>query len=414
MNRYLFIKFLYRIWEFFFQIFFRYNFFLKICNYFFVKKNLYHPNKQTFLCIGRDRFNDDIGVLLENKKRKFNYFILSNGFTRFQQAHVPKKFQEQTFYQSEITSSDISGLIHYADQTILPLLKYNLVGVISANFDYWQDHSFKIICKKYGLKFNVLSRENPVIPSVIDFVSSRYKRYNYKFQGNKIMVAGEVSKAVLIKSQISTSNSIISTGLPRFDKYLLSLNKMDTFNEKKLIVLFSFRQGYLFDNHFDNVLNDFVDLSVRYKKYNFVIKAKDFQDFVIIKKQLKKLKSKNINVTFTREIIKILSNALVAINFNSLSVIDCLLCKIPVIIINPIKCDQKKLMFTEKEDSNILYFISKDKNLETVFKEIISTKYDFNKLEVIKFVNKFIDFDLKLTSAIKVESVLMDSLNNND
>ncbi|NBT59117.1 hypothetical protein EBT16_10075, partial [bacterium] len=95
----------------------------------------------TFLCLFRESFIKDIEEL--RKRTELNLPVIMGGFTRLQMGWVPSKMQIQTFYQKyqgpgRESAMDKSRV--FAKHLIeLVNKRIKIDGVLSANFDYWQD-----------------------------------------------------------------------------------------------------------------------------------------------------------------------------------------------------------------------------------------------------------------------------------
>jgi len=284
------------------------------------------------LCLYRESFIKDITEL--RKRTALNYPIVMGGFTRFQKAWLAPNMQEQTFYQKHLApnSKGIKQSVIYARHLISLVekkQKKSIDGVLSANFDYWQDAAFKIVCKDQEIPFLVLSREHPIIPQVCDFVIDRYKQADYHFSGTAIAVAGKSTKEVIIKSEtICLPEQVFITGLPRYDAWL-DVDTSGEVGKRPLITLLTFTKGYYADQTFLDVLQLFCEAAEYHSKTDvkFLVKTKDAADTQMVKHIVDKYKLDNLRCDHEVGLFEVLPKSRMVINYNSLSLVEAVMAK---------------------------------------------------------------------------------------
>jgi hypothetical protein len=352
---------------------------------------------KTVLCLYRESFVKDIAEL--RKRGHINYPIVTGGFTRFQMVWLPKSMQIQTFYQSKDHDGDSfkNGTL-YAEHLIrLVQRKYPVHAILSANFDYWQDKSFKTVCKQQKIPFLVLSREHPVIPKVCDTVGDWYRRSQYQFNGTAIAVAGRSTKDVILKAEtICSSEQVFITGLPRYDAW----KDVDTnlpFQDRPFITLLTFTRGYYADQTFEEILNLFIKAAKNNidSGLTFLIKTKDAADTHYIQKMISSDKLKNLECSHESDLFDVLPKSRLVINYNSLSLIEAVMARASIVIPAWGDCEStgEQAMYAADNPkiAKIVKFAkSPEQLLETISASVLN-QIQLNKAEGIdEFVSEFI------------------------
>lgn len=354
-------------------------------------------NKQkSVVCLYRESFIKDIHQL--RKRTEYNYPIVMAGFTRFQQSWTPKEMQEQTYYQS--MESNYKAALLKSDiyaETLLRLIsrKVEIGAVLSANIDYWQDGGFKRVCRKQKIPFIVLSREHPVIPSVCDWVTERYKEAEFFYTGQGVAVAGESSKKVILGANAVSDESIISiTGLPRFDAWReVSVDK--PLNERKTITLLTFTHGYGADKTFEEVLISFCLAAERDKQFRFLVKTKDEMDTVKVTRLVKKLGVSRVEITHEESLYEVLPQSYLVIGYNSLSLLEAAIARTNICIPAWGECleDGENVMYRSSSInvSNCVSYLRKREDLEQLLTQgLESDGFNWDEDAISAFIGEFV------------------------
>lgn len=282
-----------------------------------------------FLVIARPSFDKDIDALA--KHTDFGFVIIQRGYTRFQKVFLVSDRCSQTYYQKSQRpfSNDGDPQAEFADELLRQANKHrDISGVLSANIDYWQDVGLKYQCKRRGLMFGVICRENAVIPEVVSENYKRYKESAYKFDGDFVVMAGEKSAEMFRSAGAVDDSSIYTTGLPRYDVWHNAVSQP----HPDLITLLTFTQGYGADQTFKEVLTIFLQLATSKSSNNvtFLIKTKDAEDTRLVQSMISEPLSANVLVSDKISMVEALSRSRGVVGYNSLSIIDALLsgCKI--------------------------------------------------------------------------------------
>ncbi|SSW69714.1 hypothetical protein AVE30378_03679 [Achromobacter veterisilvae] len=286
---------------------------------------------RTVLCLSRESFVKDVAEL--RKRSSFNYPMVMGGFTRFQMVWTPASMQIQTFYQRHVADNPraLRQSVAYARHLVrLVSRKRPVNAILSANFDYWQDNGFKQVAKELAIPFLVLSREHPIIPKVCTEVIRWYRESEYRFEGSAIAVAGRSTRDVTMAvGTICRPDQITITGLPRYDAW----QDVDTslpINDRPLITLLTFTEGYYADSTFKEVLQLFCEAAVVHggAGVEFVIKTKDVGDTVAVHKMMAKMNLHSAaRCDHELNLFDVLPKSRLVINYNSLSLVEAVMAR---------------------------------------------------------------------------------------
>jgi len=353
---------------------------------------------QTILCLYRESFIKDITEL--RKRTELNYPIVMGGFTRFQKVWFPIKVQEQTFYQKHIDESGkgFEKGCKYAKCLIQLVSKRSSVdGVLSANFDYWQDAVFKKVCKDLNIPFLVLSREHPIIPKVCKYVIERYLQADYRFEGTAIAVAGRSTKNVITEvKSICSDEQVVITGLPRYDAWL-DVDTSSSMEKRQFITLLTFTKGYYADQTFMEVLNLFCEAAARHSKSTliFLVKTKDAADTEVVKKIAAKHELSNLQCGHESALFDVLPKSRLVINYNSLSLVEAVMARSWIAIPAWGQCKDKGEEAMYSVDSSkvtkVVNFMSSPNALvETIAASVMGQLQLMNDEDIHDFVGEYL------------------------
>ncbi|WP_152980046.1 hypothetical protein [Mesorhizobium sp. 1M-11] len=288
------------------------------------------------LCLSRESFIKDIREL--RRRTEFSYALITAGFTRFQMSWTPAPMQIQTFYQKYDGPGKTEALTkstQYALQLIrLAGKKSQVRAVLSANFDYWQDAGFKQACKILNIPFIVLSREHPIIPKTCDIVESWYRNSGYHFDGAAIAVAGPSTELVLRKvGTVCRRDQVVITGLPRFDAWR-DVDTSKPMQQRPLITLLTFTEGYFADTTFVDVLHAFsaAAKSHRDSPIQFLVKTKDLDDTMKVRALLGSDSAGNLVCDHEIDLFSALPNSRLVIGYNSLSLVEAAMARSNIVL----------------------------------------------------------------------------------
>jgi hypothetical protein len=204
---------------------------------------------------------------------------------------------------------------------------------VTANIDYYQDHAFKVACKKEDIPVIVLQKEFPVTNRVAAKFAEHYKGWNPN--ANVVAVAGDRAKKCLAKCGVADYSDLVVTGFPRLDRYK-SIDCASANRKKLNFVVLSFRSGYgeKSESSFFNLVAAISKLVN--SESELLIKAKNKLDRKIILNWLREnvdcSKRWNIYVSSEIPLYDAFCWSSLIIGYNSLSTVEALLTRRPIII----------------------------------------------------------------------------------
>jgi hypothetical protein len=293
------------------------------------------PGCPVVLCLDRALFRKDVAVL--RKRTPFSYVDVSaKRLKRFQERWVAPKWRLQTYFTGylEGPQSSVKPLLEQFGIAFLQAAsrRHPIAGVLSGNFDYWQDDALKIACHCLGIPFFVLCRENYVWEAGVDYMKDRIADSKYRFLGAGVAVASEATNRSLSGSGGFDDGVLTITGFPRFDEWV-GLAAVPT-SERRTITLFSFADPlYLAPQTFAEVLEAFVGIAERYgDRLDFVIKMKKPNEVDELIGRFPQVKGKPIRITADPSVIDLARRSRAIIGFNSLVILESLLTEVPIVV----------------------------------------------------------------------------------
>ena len=264
--------------------------------------------------------------------------VISNSIlAAVQSVWIPESARVQSFYYQYLPKNSKEWLkCDIFCKTIIDLLNkaVNIKGILTANFDYWQDASFRSICQNNELLFIVLRRENELTNKAINRTKKRYENVEIGVV-DLMLVFSERCKGVM-KSIISEKiffKNIIVTGPPRLDN-TLSLSSTNK-SKKKNIVIFSYINGRYCDDerNFWEVLKLVYDF-VNKNKLKLVIKCKSNADLISIKENVMEIfpDISSIEWELGKKTCEVIEDSVCAIGYNSTVLCELLTTQINIII----------------------------------------------------------------------------------
>lgn len=419
-----------------FPIFF--SFIYAIIFLFFLKEISKKKNyKKKILVLNKDRFWNDLEELDKSSELLFIYFekekisLLTEPFVKtIRNKIIPATwnyYKDSEFFNKYLNLH--SKFIFY----FLKFLKFfiNLDLIITPSLWYLQDKAFERGSNFLNMKFIYLHKENTLDSSLYRSNLKYLDAKLMKFQKNcQIIVYNNSTKKIILNSKKIDANKIFVLGCPRIDPLVKFKNIIPN---KITLSSFRYNLGNMLINSeashqletddanlklfFNNVHSTFIDLAIKFKDHEFIIKVKyshiwnELIEKLIIQKE-KKLNYKINNlkiISREKTMEEILRDTKILIGINSLSLIEARVIGIPCIVPNFKEISQfENALYFKKFMGNELIEV---KNCEEMFSKIQSyIKLDFKKTfstynnEFIrqyfgfndgKNTNRYVDFLLK-------------------
>ena len=293
----------------------------------------WESGRPTVLCLRRALFAKDIDVLRRLCNLNF-VCIEQRRLGRLQRYWISRDLMRQTHYQycsgSEY-NRDWERIGEFGSLIMREINRHTPVdAILAANIDYWQDQGIRIAAQKLDLPFLVLRREQESNEKTKTNSLQRYSQFT--FEGDGVAVFGRSSLKPLVESGACRAEQVVVTGAPRLDCWH---DANPSNQDADSIVLLSYRDpAYGASSSFREILELFVDCAKKASstcKARFVVKAKSYDDALIIRKMLA-MKSANVSIEHDTSLYDLFLRSRLVIGFNSLSVVEALLSKATVVV----------------------------------------------------------------------------------
>jgi len=286
------------------------------------------------LCLERALFRKDIE---EMRKRTGLGFVSVQAarVKKFQEPWIAPRFREQTYFYSLLEGELIRAkapLARFGRAFLEAAARRRpIAAVLAGNTDYWQDEAIKLGCADLGIPFLVLCRENYVWKKSADYVHRRFIESKFRFRGQGVAVASEVTRQTMVSSGAFTPEAVAVTGWPRFDIWF---GRQAAAGPRDTIVLLSYAEKrYLAPENFVDTLKVFAELALAHQdRLNFVIKTKKANETEEIYDICPVLRQSKVEVTGTRSLMDLYDRARLVVGYNSLAVLETLLSSAAVVV----------------------------------------------------------------------------------
>ena len=374
--------------------------------------------RPTVLCLRRNLFAKDIDTLRQSCD--LNFVCISQGILgRLQQRWVSRDLMTQTHYQychgSEY-AKDWQRIATFGQLVMREISHLTPVdAILTGNIDYWQDQGIRMAAQKLDLPFLVLRRENECSGLVQERALKRYSRFT--FEGDSVAVFGRPSLKPLVESGACREGQIVVTGAPRLDCW----HDADPSNrDADTIVLLSYRDpAYGASSSFREVLELFIDCARKSHNINslrFIVKAKSYDDHLAIYRTLAS-KPPNVFIEHDISLFDLFLRSRLVIGFNSLSVVEALLCEATIIVPfwGETKLAADKTMFHPSREQHGKAIVFAES--VTALSELIGcvTRNEENDCESdrntrLNVVNQYVEWSSHHTASERVESWIRASI----
>lgn len=237
-----------------------------------------HDGEPVVLCLERPLFAKDLAELRAHTR--LNYLVLSqSAFYSVQKAWLPRALQDQVRYVvHEAAHRRERRLVDALCERFLRDLmrRSRLDAVLSSNLDYAQDASMKNACRRLGLPFLVLCKENHSTAHNRRLARENYESVGYTFTGEAAAVFSESQRDLFLATGACRPEQLWVTGSPRFDAWRCV--DLDAFRREHYVLLSFIAPGYGARDEFVEVLDAFAAASLRQAEGRFVVKCKFGRD----------------------------------------------------------------------------------------------------------------------------------------
>ena len=234
--------------------------------------------------------------------------------------------------------------------------KLKIDGIVTCTFYYRQDREWESAGHAVGVPFFVLHKENMKDPVTHRQTIDRYQRKHFLFRGDRLFLANEYERYVVLSARCADPERISVVGALRMDALYATLSP-GIRSKKDKVVLFSthHRLGLLeipgvegvfnpdysdgFINHFRILHGSFAQLALENPDKNFVIKTKwagNWFDEVtrairaVVGKEVSEIE--NLVLTDSVPAQELINSASAVVGLNSTTLLEAKLAHVPVIL----------------------------------------------------------------------------------
>jgi hypothetical protein len=294
------------------------------------------PGRQTVLCLRRAQFRKDIEEL--RARTRFNWVTISATQAKHcEDRWVAPQYRDQTYFTQYLDGRCRhlkSGLESFGYHFLRAAMEIHPVDVVMAgNTDYWQDDAIKLGCRKLGIPFLVLARENYTKPSDAKRLMQRFIDSKFRFSGTGVAVFAKETRDVMVGSGSFAETAVWVTGAPRFDRWLEVGPVLS--KERIFMTFLSYADPiYLAQDNFAASLKIFAEAAKRNTNpdLKFIVKVKKPSEVEPIEAALPQIADYPVKITWDMPLYDLLPRSRIVVGYNSLAAAEGFLTDAPVVI----------------------------------------------------------------------------------
>lgn len=287
------------------------------------------PGTPTVLCISKMQFTKDIEQLRRHTNVRWA-ILQSKALSEAQYRWVPERERLQTIFSVRDTPEVREARAHcekFAEKLIEEILEREKIdAILSCNMDYWQDHGLRVVSQKYGIPFLVLCREHDIVPDFVEEKLQINQELHFRFPGEGIAIFGDITLRTLVDGGYCEREKITITGAPRLDEWR---DKAPWVGEPNRLTFLSYANAnYMAPENCREALRVFAEVSrgPAGERCQFFIKCKNEKDLGKVEAVLAEVPGHRCAAQIDFPMIELLQGSRWAIGFNSLALLEALLC----------------------------------------------------------------------------------------
>jgi hypothetical protein len=294
------------------------------------------PGRITVLCLERSQFIKDIEEL--RRLTDINWVTLNAVRVKDRQERwVPEADRQQGYFSAWLNQKRAGHIKPILEKFGIALLqaaqrRMPIDAVAAANIDYWQDEALKLACKRLGIPFLVLCRENYSIPWTVPWMHDHLKKSGFRFEGAGLAVFSQVTKDAFAPG-FDNPDDIWVTGAPRYDRWLNLQPLPDA--DKTFLSLITFNDpGYMATETFLEVAKVFDDVARKEQKpdLTWLVKCKKRGDRAETLARIGAHGNSPLRFEFDTPLFDLYPRSRIVIGYNSLALIEAMLTDAPVVV----------------------------------------------------------------------------------
>jgi hypothetical protein len=296
----------------------------------------WQPGRPTILCLDRAQFHKDI----EELRARTGYNWVSVGATRpkrFQEPWVAEKYRIQTYFTAFLDDRAAhlkSGLEDFGAAFLDAAMRVHPVdAVMAGNTDYWQDDAIKLGCRKLGIPFLVLGRENYTKKVDADKLMHRFQDARLRFNGAGVAVLSKATRDVMVGSGSFADADVWVTGAPRFDRWLDVGPAPEA--ERVYMTFLSYADPvYLAQQNFAECLRIFSEAAKAHAAsgLKFVVKVKKASEVEPVEAAFPEIRNYPVEIIWDAALYDIYPRSRIIIGYNTLAAGEGLFTEAPVVL----------------------------------------------------------------------------------
>lgn len=295
------------------------------------------PGRITVLCLERSQFIKDIEEL--RRLTDLNWITLNAVKLKDRQEQwVPEADRQQGYFSAWLEEPKRARMRQALETFAVALLqeaqrRMPVDAIVSANIDYWQDEAMKLACRRLGIPFLVLCRENYTIPWTVPWHHDYLKKARFRFGGDGLAVFSQATKDAFTPS-FESPDDIWVTGAPRYDRWLSMAPRPEA--DKTYISLVTFSDpGYMAANTFLEVAAIF-DRVAREAPADsgltWLVKCKKRGDRDEVLDRIGVRQETPLQFEYQTPLFELYPRSRVVVGYNSLALIEAMLTDAPVVV----------------------------------------------------------------------------------
>lgn len=294
------------------------------------------PGRITVLCLERSQFIKDIEELRRNTD--INWVTLNAVTLKLRQEYwVPEADRLQGYFSVWLKQDRCRHLKPILEKFGVALLqeaqrRMKVDAVAAANIDYWQDEALRLGCRRLGIPFLVLCRENYTIPWTVPWMHDHLEKSGFRFEGAGLAVFSQVTKDAFAPG-FDDPDDIWVTGAPRYDRWLNMTPGPEA--EKTSLSLITFNDpGYMAADVFLEVaaIFDRVARAEHNPDLTWLVKCKKKGDRAETLERIGSHDDSPLQFRYDTPLFELYPRSRVVIGYNSLALIEVMLTDAPVVV----------------------------------------------------------------------------------
>lgn len=279
--------------------------------------------KPAILCLNCDQFNRDLSEL-KPRGNRYQYLLVPARSLAEAQTWIPLPMRIQSSYVN-FQGPKVDAMWERSRQHAIQVIeearsRANVVAVMAANWDYWDEEGMRLACDAIGMPFLVLLRESYLNTYGYQENKDYFDQWIRIPQPRALAMASPATVDLFERLKLFPGVPMVATGWPRFDVWHRPTPAM----LDRPVVLMSYFKGYAAEQHFLDMMVTFDDVARQHPTVPFVVKAKHGSEQERLS-QFSRDRGLSVPVIDILNLPSLLCNARAVVGFNSMVMFEALL-----------------------------------------------------------------------------------------